>query len=219
MTIRTISLLATAITLAALTSAACGGEAPAGDAPPHHDATPLATPAPPTHAPVHVDSIFPIEESLRRFREASEPAPNILAGGAPTRDALIDRFVEALAASDTAALVGMLMSREEFAWLYYPHTRFTARPYELAPELLWFQLQNGSSRGLGRLLDRLGGVRFEAQAPRCPSVPLLEGPNRSWEGCTLGVALAGGEPATIRLFGTILERRGTFKFVSYSNDF
>jgi hypothetical protein len=171
------------------------------------------------HPPVHIDSIFPIEESLRRFRTTSGPEPGGLAGGAPTRDALVARFVDALAVSDTAALVDMLLTREEFAWLYYPHTRYAKRPYELAPEILWMQFQNGSSRGLGRLLDRLGGTRMVGLEHRCDGAPLIEGPNRTWERCTLRIDPPQGEPAHISLFGSILERDGIFKFVSYSNDF
>jgi hypothetical protein len=142
-----------------------------------------------------------------------------LTGGASTRDALVARFVDALAAKDTAAFVEMLMTREEFGWLYYPHTRFTERPYELAPEILWLQIQNGSSRGVGRLLDRLGGTRLDVRDYRCRSVPLVEGPNRIWEECTVRVASPEGAPADVGLFGSILERDGLFKFVSYSNDF
>ncbi len=172
------------------------------------------------HPPAHVDSIFPIEESLRRFREASGPEPTGLSAGAASRDALVERFVTALAAHDTAAFRDMLVTREEFGWLYYPHTQFTSRPYEMAPELLWFQLQNGSSRGLGRLLDRMGGTRLDLVEHRCAPVPLVEGPNRVWEGCLLRIVPpTGGEPANLRLFGSILERDGSFKFVSYSNDF
>jgi hypothetical protein len=169
-------------------------------------------------APVHVDSIFPIEEHLRRFRADLGAEPTALSGGAPSRQALVDRFVNALAAHDTAAFRDMVLTRAEFAWLYYPHTRYTAAPYRMAPELLWFQIENASSRGFGRLLDRLGGQHLDVVGHRCPAHARLEGPNRVWEECTLQVS-KDGQTAELRLFGSILERGGVFKFVSYANDF
>lgn len=170
-------------------------------------------------APVHVDSIFPIEEHLRRFRADLGVEPEALSGGAPSIQALVDRFVDALAARDSAAFRDLVLTRAEFAWLYYPYTRYTAPPYRMAPELLWFQIQNASSRGLGRLLDRLGGQRLEVLGHHCPRPPRVEGPNRIWEGCALRVPSAEGEVTELELFGSIVEREGTFKLVSYANDF
>lgn len=166
-----------------------------------------------------MDSILPIEEELRRFRDELGPTPNRLSGGAASRDALVGRFVEALAASDTAAFADMLMTRDEFGWLYYPHTRYTSRPYEMAPALLWFQIENGTSRGIGRLLDRLGGTSLVVPDYRCAPEPLLEERNRTWEDCVLRIDPPEGEPSEMRLFGSILERDGVFKFISYTNDF
>lgn len=167
-----------------------------------------------------VDSILPIAEELCRFRATlpGEP-PTALSGGAPSRDALVARFVTALEAADTAVFRDMLLTRAEFAWLYYPHTRFTAPPYELAPDLLWFQIENGTSRGFGRLLDRMGGRPVHADGYSCPSQPRAEGPNRVWEDCAVHLRPPGGQARDLRLFGTVLERDGVYKFVSYSNGF
>ena len=196
------------------TSAGCGSNEPDRQA-----ATQAADALPNGPAPTHVDSILPIHESLRRFRESVGPEPAALEGGARSHDALVDHFVGALATHDTTAFADMLMSAAEFAWLYYPHTRYTSPPYRQAPELVWFQIQNSTSRGLGRLLTRLGGTALEVLDHRCAPEPLVEGPNRIWEQCTLRVGTPGGEPRQMRLFGSILERDGVFKFVSYTNDF
>jgi hypothetical protein len=166
-----------------------------------------------------VDSILPIDEELRRFRSALGEEPTSLLGGAPSLDALVERFVSALEAADTAAFRDMLLTRGEFAWLYYPHTRFTASPYELAPGLLWFQIENGTSRGFGRLLERMGGRPAHAAGHACPPEPRTEGPNRVWEGCVVHLRPPEGEPRDLELFGSILERGGVYKFVSYSNGF
>jgi len=166
-----------------------------------------------------VDSIFPIEEEIRRFREVIGPEPAGLSGGAPSLEMLVQRFVTAVVDADTAAFADMLMTQNEFGWLYYPHTRFTAPPYELPPALVWFQIQNGSSRGLGRLLDRMAGRPLEVLGRRCALEPVIEGPNRIWTECVLLVDPPDEEPEWTALFGSILERDGVHKFVSYANDF
>ncbi len=166
-----------------------------------------------------IDSILPIEEELRRLRSTVGEEPTSLAGGAPSRDALVQRFVTALETADTAAFQDVLLTRAEFAWLYYPHTQFTTPPYELAPGLLWFQIENGTSRGFGRLMERMGGRPAHADGYSCPSEPRTEEPNRVWEECVVHLRPPGGQPRDLRLFGSILERGGVFKFVSYSNGF
>jgi hypothetical protein len=96
---------------------------------------------------------------------------------------------------------------------------FTKPPYELAPGLVWFQIQNGSSRGLGRLLDRTAGRPLQVLGQRCAPEPVLEGPNRIWNDCVLLLDPPDEAPEWTALFGGILERDGIYKFVSYANDF
>jgi hypothetical protein len=171
-------------------------------------------------APVAVvDSVFPIEEEIRRFRALLGPDPGSLTEGARSIDALVDRFERALVEADTAAFAEMAMTMDEFGWIYYPSSIFTAPPYELAPSLVWFQIQNGSSRGLGRLLDRLAGRPLVFMGHTCPPEPVTQGPNRVWEGCLVRFETADEGPRELQLFGSILERDGVFKFVSYTNGY
>ncbi|HXO86405.1 MAG TPA: hypothetical protein VN803_12870, partial [Gemmatimonadales bacterium] len=84
-------------------AAACGNDGTAGRA----------------QAATRVDSAVSREAELARFRDGlTEPAA--LAGGAASRDALVRAFVRALQARDTIALAGLLLTRAEFAYLYYP---------------------------------------------------------------------------------------------------
>jgi hypothetical protein len=165
-----------------------------------------------------VDSIFPIDEEIRRFQATVVDTPAALRGGAPDRDALVERFVAAVEATDTAALPDLVIDRAEFGFLYYPHTRFTAAPYELSPSLLWFQIQNQQSRGLTRLFRRMGGRPLGYRGYRCEDDARLEGPNRVWEACRLLLAGLDGDTVEVRLFGSIVARDGVFKFVSLSNE-
>jgi hypothetical protein len=126
--------------------------------------------------------------------------------------------MEAVEAADTLALRDMLLSRAEFAYLYYPHTVYTHPPYELSPGLLWFQMENATSRGFTRLMDAWEGRPLGWSGYQCAREPTVEGPNRVWTGCVVQLIGDEYEGTEIGLFGPILERGGTFKFVSYSND-
>lgn len=172
-------------------------------------------------APVHIDSILPIEEEIRRFQATVPEAPSELLGGEGSRDALVRRFATALEQGDTATLRQLVISPAEFAYLYYPHTRYTAPPYELPPGLLWFQMQNRGSRGLARALARHADNpehRLALTGYRCNPDPEIEGENILWTGCLVERELPRGERASERLFGRILERDGRFKFLSYANE-
>ncbi len=169
------------------------------------------------NAGVIVDSIVPIEEELRRFRADLPYEASVLAEVALSRDALVERFVDALARADLAALQSLVLDRSEFAFLYYPFTRYTHPPYELGPGLLWVQIQNRSSKGLTRALNRFGGERLRYAGHECNPVPETEERNTLWTNCQVSLLLPGGESYRGRLFGTILERGGRFKFVSYAN--
>lgn len=174
---------------------------------------------PPDRPPGAVDSIFPPEEELRRFQASLTDTVRALTGGAPSRDDLVARFVAALEAGDSTAFAPLALTAAEFGWLWFPGSRFTRPPYRTKPGLLWFQLQNASSRGINRAFRRFGGQPLGFEGYACPDDPVVEGENRTWEACTVTIRPAGADSArTLRLFGGILERGGRWKFVGYGND-
>lgn len=164
-----------------------------------------------------VDSIFPPEEEIRRFREGL-PEVTALSGGAPGQGELVQRFLRAVEEADTAAFAPLVLTRPEFAYLYYPHTVFTRPPYRQSPALVWFQMESNTDRTLTRIFRRLAGAPLHARGYTCEEEPLLEGPNRVWKECRLHLTPPGAEPFEARLFGSIVERGGVFKFVSYASD-
>lgn len=167
-----------------------------------------------------MDSILPIEEEIRRFNATIPEMPDALAGGAPSRDELVLRFVGAVEAADTAAFRDLVMTRSEFAALYYPHTRYLHPPFQLSPALVWFMQENRTSQGFARIARRLAGKRLHAEGYTCTEPPEIEERNRIWHDCRILLRPPGSDSATaVRLFGSILERDGIHKFVSYSNDF
>ena len=162
-----------------------------------------------------VDRAMPIEVSLERFRR-DLPEPKGLTGGFGTREELVRGFAQALEASDTAALRRMVLGKAEFAWLYYPSSRFSRRPYELPPDLLWFQTQGQSEKGASLLLMERAGAPLGYLSHDCAS-HREEGANRLYGHCVLRRVTAAGDTVGERLFGLVLERDGVYKFVSYAN--
>jgi hypothetical protein len=173
-----------------------------------------STPA--THRAVHVDSLIPRAEALRRFREGL-PAVESLSAGAASRDALVRNYVRAVERRDTVALRRMLLTSSEFAYLYYPTNPQGLPPYDLNPDLMWFMLSTGSDKGLTLALGELGGRRLGYAGYTCDSIPSRQGSNTVWGPCAVRLRPKGGEPTSRRLFGLILERGGRYKFVSYAN--
>lgn len=166
-----------------------------------------------------VDSTRSPAEELQRFREGLGGAPARLAGGDSTRDALVRAFAAAIAAHDTSALRALHLTRREFAYFYYPSSRYVKPPFELPPALVWFQLEQASEKGIVRVLRRLGGRSLSYRGHSCESAPEVLGRNRIWKRCTVTLGDDDTALRRVRLFGSIIERDGTYKFVSYANDY
>lgn len=184
---------------ACLAPAACGSDGRTGSA----------------EAATHVDSIVPRDVALARFRTGLEQ-PARLAGGAASREALVRQFFGALERRDTAALHGLLMTRAEFAYLYYPTNPEGLPPYDLEPGVMWFMLEGNSQRGFTHLLEERGGRRLRYRSLQCRP-PLRQGENTIWTGCMVRLLQPNHEMVAELLFGPIIERAGRFKFVSYAN--
>jgi hypothetical protein len=175
-----------------------------------------STTTPEAHRPVHIDSLVPRVEALRRFRESMPPVDS-LAGGAAGRDALVRAYIRALERRDTVVLRRLLLTRSEFGYLYYPTNPQGLPPYDLSPDLMWFMLSTTSDKGLTRALAELGGQRLGYTGYLCDSVPSRQGVNTVWGPCTVQLHPKGRDATSERLFGLIVERDGRYKFVSYAN--
>jgi len=167
-----------------------------------------------------VDSILPVEEELRRFRlDAAGSPARTFRDGSRTREALVKRFVRALVVLDSADLKAMLVDQREFADLIYPESPYTRPPYRQSPVLVWNQIQNPSRSGLTRLIRRLGGQPLRYDGYLCATQPDRQGRNLIWTGCVVRLIDQNGDIRKNRLFGSIIERDGNLKFVSYTNEF
>jgi hypothetical protein len=111
----------------------------------------------------------------------------------------------------------MLLTRGEFAWLYYPSNPQGLPPYDLNPDLMWFMLSSGSEKGITRALGELGGRPLGYSGYVCDSLPSRQGSNTVWGPCAVRLHPKGGDTSSQRLFGLIVERDGRYKFVGYAN--
>jgi hypothetical protein len=173
------------------------------------------------HGPGYVvDSALPPEETLRRFRVGLDSVTRFDDGATRSRNALVQRFARAVGKGDTAALRGMSLSRAEFAYLYFPSTQYLRPPYMTPPDVLWQLMHTRSESGMNRLVARVGGTEIRVDGYDCESTPEVEGGNHLYEQCTIRFRRAVTDSVERRrLFGSIIEREGRFKFVSYANDF
>jgi hypothetical protein len=177
---------------------------------------PGETPAAAQQTATVVDSALPREVAIARFRTCCGRVDS-LTGGASTRDALVRQFVRALETTDTAAFRGMLLNRDEFAWLYYDTSRQSLPPYNLSPALMWFLLEGNGSMGLARAMDEYGGKPLGYLDYLCDEGASVEGANTVVGPCNVRRLEADGDTVQLRLFGLLIERRGRWKFISYGN--
>lgn len=166
-----------------------------------------------------VDSILPLDEQLRRFRAGLRTMPAGLVGGASSRGELVRSFISTLEARDTASLARLTISRAEFAYLVYPESPYSRRPYQQAPDLVWMRHAAASGTGLVRLLERIGGSRIGFKSMTCNPEPMVEGENRIWRDCVVRYEPEAGDSVALQLFAGIIEREGKFKILSYANAF
>ena len=165
-----------------------------------------------------VDSLLPLEEEIRRFRQAVPEVPERLTGGEQTRDALVRRWVRAVEARDSVGLSRMLLSAAEYITFYYPASPYTKPPYRQSPGVRWFLITNNSSQGATRVWQRHAGDPLGLVDYTCDPTPELLGLNRIWTDCVLRLRTAEGE-RRLHLFGPIIERDGWFKFLTYASDY
>jgi hypothetical protein len=167
-----------------------------------------------------IDSARPIAEEIRRFaaRVGGNPVRSF-AHASSSHEALIRRVVRDVSRADSADLAAAAITPREFIDLVYPSSPYTHPPYEQPPDLVWMQIANPSAAGYRRLLARRGGQTFAYVNSSCTDRPEHQGPNTLFVNCGITVRDASNTEIKQRWFGTIVERNGRFKILSYRNQF
>lgn len=161
------------------------------------------------------DSVLSMDTLVRRF-QAGMPRPDSLGGTASSPAALTGRYLDAVRRFDTTALRVMHISRAEYAYLYFPHSKMMKPPYELPPDAAWLLHTAESNKGIAAVMRRLGGHTLELEGVRCPGESFRDGPNIVWRNCLVRYREPGAAPVERPLFAAIIERDGRFKFFSYA---
>src|SRR5262245_24875262 len=158
-----------------------------------------------------VDSALARDEALRRFRTGLAEVTELGQEAPRNRDQLVSQFVKALETRDTAMLRDLVLTKAEFAYLYYPTNPQSLPPYDLSPALMWFMTDQNSNRGLLTALAERGGQKLKFAGYECLGAPSRQGENTVWGPCVIRRVQAPGDTVSERLFGPIIERNGRFK--------
>lgn len=164
------------------------------------------------------DSILDMPVMIEQFQARHAPVAAFGADAPRTRDELIERFAMALRDSSVAALRQLTLSKAEFAYLYFPASRFARPPYAQPPAVNWLLIEQNGLKGETRLLRHYGGAATDIVDHTCEADPVVEGRNIVWSHCRLALRQEDGTVLEdVRLFGSIVERDGRFRFVSLAN--
>jgi hypothetical protein len=163
-----------------------------------------------------VDSVFSPEENLRRFQSTvSGPAPDRLSGGASTTDALLRRYWALLVNKDTLAMTPLIVSRAEYAYLYFPES--TEGANGMPPHIGWELILSQTGRGLTRALLAAERGSVTVLRTECSALPVRMGRNTIYGPCGIVIQRDGTE-ATIWLAKTLIERDGVHKLLGLQNE-
>ena len=135
--------------------------------------------------------------------------------GARSRDELLRRFIAGVRRKDRHALASLAVNRAEFAYLVYPGSRMSRPPYNQPPDIEWMLLRANSDGGLTKLLARADQLR--PLGYHCTSKSERDGAVTVWSGCLVRVRGDTGV-RELRLFGSVVEYHGRYKFTSYGSD-
>jgi hypothetical protein len=163
-----------------------------------------------------VDSMLPLDEELRRFRAAiGGSRVSALRGGSESREALVRRAVAALSSADTADLRAMTLDAHEFVDLVFPTSPFARQPYRQPVGFAWQQIRGSSTVGMRRLVRTMSGQTWRYVDHRCAPRAEHQGANTIWSSCMVRLLAPSGDTIPAQLFGSIIERDGRFKLVSF----
>jgi len=145
-----------------------------------------------------------------------DAASRILVNGQASFDDVALVALRALHENDSTALLGLLVTREEYLELLFPEFEAAKRRSNKPPELHWQLLRGRSLVGIRRAIRDWGGRDFELLEARATGGIEPHDTYRFHKTIELDVRdRATGTPATLGFTGSILELDGQFKLLSY----
>jgi hypothetical protein len=142
-----------------------------------------------------------------------------LTGGASSPRRLVEQVLDAVADRDTAALLDMLVDADEYDRIVYPelgaHYAAARDTRSETRQFLWENQRLDALKGMRSAMRELGGRRLSFV-----TIEFTEGEQRFqsyrlMEGGVVSVVDADGTPATLHMLGTMIEKSGRYKLLSY----
>ena len=163
-----------------------------------------------------VDSLFTPEEDLRRFQATVVgPVPTQLSGGAASTDALIREYWALLSTGDTLSMSPLVVSRGEYAYLYFPGS--VEATSGMPPAIGWELIVRQSGRGLTRALRIAQVGPSVIKSVTCSDTPRVSGKNTIYGPCGVVITRDGTEQ-TVWVVKSLIERDGVHKLFGLQNE-
>lgn len=163
-----------------------------------------------------VDSVFSPEENLRRFQATvTGDPPTRLSGGAASTDALLREYWALLSTSDTLGMSHLIVSRAEYAYLYFPES--TEGASGMPPHIGWELILRQSGRGLTRALREALVEPAPVVRTECSAEPRTVGRSTIYGPCGVVIRRNGFE-RTLWIANTLIERDGIHKLMGLQNE-
>ncbi len=166
-----------------------------------------------------IDSILPPAEALRRLQqEVMDPIPTRLTGGGDSRAALIRAYWAALQRTDTTLIRTLVVSKAEFAYLYFPESAPFASGMQPLPAWVLYEAQSG--RGLTAASSRAREAttgRAELRDVTCQAGGRSEGASETSGPCGVVVRWPDQRTDTLWIASTVIRRDGRYKLLGLDN--
>lgn len=163
-----------------------------------------------------IDSVFSPEENLRRFQATVAGAPpTSLQDGARSTDELLRRYWTLLAASDTMAMRPLIVSRAEYAYVYFPESG--EGEAGMPPHIGWELLLAQTGRGLTRALVAAGRAPASVEGTVCSAARRQVGRSTIYGPCGVIVRRSATRD-TVWLATTLIARDGVHKLMGLQNE-
>jgi hypothetical protein len=136
----------------------------------------------------------------------------------PSKEALAQAVVDALAEREEQQLAAFAITEREFHTAIWPRLPTSEPGVGMSPDYVWTDTTTRSRAHLARALDERGGRQARVEAVT------FRGPATNYDGvivhreAELTLREASGEVVVARLFGSMVEASGRWKVYSYIVD-
>ncbi|MEW5702443.1 MAG: hypothetical protein AB1792_09460 [Candidatus Zixiibacteriota bacterium] len=140
--------------------------------------------------------------------------PPLLTETSPSVEALCERILQALAASDTLTLHQVCLTRYEHDSVLVPNMPIGQADVSKDLDFAWYLLVMGRQKGIRRALSDYGGQILELVRVQFMTAPEQYGPLTVHRKISVTVRDETGQELPLGIFGSVVEHHGQFKLVS-----